>query len=202
MALLVELAQAERKPLDLDLAHALVEPYTLEQVTGLVEYTRQSTSLRDPLAFAISRLRSGELPVVAIPFDYAHGKPEPEKLVNQADCRGCGASCYVWDLCRECGQCEDCCQCEAEIVDPALAEAQRVWEAALGELQLQMTRGTFNMWLKPTRVLGRENGVFSIEVDNGHVKDWLENRLLGTVLRTLRGIVKEDVEIRFVVQER
>ncbi len=193
VALLLELAQAERKPLDLALAHELVEPYTLEQVTGLVAYVRQATSLRDPLAFAISRLRSGDLPKVVM--------PEPARPVNQRDCQGCGESYYLWDLCRGCGQCEACCQCAAEVVDPVLAESQQVWEAALGELALQMTRGTFNTWLKPTRVLARENGVFIIGVDNGHVKDWLENRLQTTILRTLQGIVKEDVEVRFVVEE-
>ncbi len=193
VALLLELAQAERKPLDLALAHELVEPYTLEQVAGLVAYVRQATGLRDPLAFAISRLRSGDLPKVVM--------PEPARPVNQRDCQGCGESYYLWDLCRGCGRCEACCQCAAEVVDPVLAESRQVWEAALGELALQMTRGTFNTWLKPTRVLARENGVFTIGVANGHVKDWLENRLQATILRTLQGIVKEDVEVQFVVED-
>jgi len=74
-----------------------------------------------------------------------------------------------------------------------------VWQAALGELQLQMTRETFNTWLKPTRVISYEDGTLIIGVDNGYVKDWLSNRLSATIQRTLTNIVGRTVEVRFVV---
>ena len=74
-----------------------------------------------------------------------------------------------------------------------------VWQAALGELQLQMTRETFNTWLKPTRVMSYEDGTLIIGVDNGYVKDWLSNRLSATIQRTLTNIVGRTVEARFVV---
>jgi chromosomal replication initiator protein len=80
-----------------------------------------------------------------------------------------------------------------------------VWQAVLGELQLQMTRGTFNTWLKPTRILSREDGVFTVGVENDYVKDWLSNRLLATVQRTVASIVGKEtgeVEVRFVVWSR
>ena len=74
-----------------------------------------------------------------------------------------------------------------------------VWQAALGELQLQMTRETFTTWLKPTRVISYEDGTLIIGVENGYVKDWLSNRLLPTVQRTVTSIVGRTVEVRFVV---
>ena len=74
-----------------------------------------------------------------------------------------------------------------------------VWQAALGELQLQMTRETFNTWLKPTRVISYEDGTLIIGVDNGYVKDWLSNRLSATIQRTVTNIVGRTVEVRFVV---
>jgi chromosomal replication initiator protein len=74
-----------------------------------------------------------------------------------------------------------------------------VWQAALGELQLQMTRETFSTWLQPTRVISYEDGTLIVGVENGYVKDWLGNRLLTTIQRTVANIVGRTVEVRFVV---
>ena len=76
---------------------------------------------------------------------------------------------------------------------------QQIWRAALGELQLQMTQGTFDTWLKPTSVLAYEDGTFIIGVRSGYIKEWLENRLLTLIKRTLVGLVGHQVEVRFVV---
>jgi chromosomal replication initiator protein len=76
---------------------------------------------------------------------------------------------------------------------------EKVWQAALGELQLQMTKATFDTWVKQTHVVAYEDGTFIIGVQNGYAKDWLENRLMGTVKRTLAGILNRSVEVRFTV---
>jgi chromosomal replication initiator protein len=81
-------------------------------------------------------------------------------------------------------------------------KAEQVWQAALGELQLQMTKATFDTWVKNTSVVSAEDGTYVIAVQNGFAKDWLENRLLTIIKRTLIGIVGHAVEIKFVVQTR
>jgi chromosomal replication initiator protein len=77
--------------------------------------------------------------------------------------------------------------------------ADQIWQAALGELQLQMTRATFDTWVKNTHVISYEDGTFIIGVHNAFTKDWLENRLLTTIKRTLVGIVGRSVEVKFTV---
>jgi chromosomal replication initiator protein len=77
---------------------------------------------------------------------------------------------------------------------------EKVWQAALGELQLQMTKATFDTWVKQTHVVAYEDGTFIIGVQNGFAKDWLENRLHATIQRTLVSILNRSVEVRFVVQ--
>ena len=79
---------------------------------------------------------------------------------------------------------------------------RNVWQAALGELQLQMTKATFDTWVRNTRLVSCQDGVFVIGAQNEFTRDWLENRLLTTVERTLVGIVGHPVEVRFVVNER
>lgn len=62
-----------------------------------------------------------------------------------------------------------------------------------------MTKATFNTWLKDARLLGQEEDEYIIGVRNDYAKDWLENRLHDTILRTLSAIVGQPVTLRFVV---
>lgn len=76
---------------------------------------------------------------------------------------------------------------------------ETAWKATLGELELQMTKATFNTWLKDARLLTCTQDEFVIGVRNDYAKDWLENRLQDTILRTLTAIVNHPVRVRFVV---
>lgn len=76
---------------------------------------------------------------------------------------------------------------------------ETAWKATLGELELQMTKATFNTWLKGARLLACEDECFVIGVRNDYAKDWLENRLQDTILRTLTAIMGHRVSVRFVV---
>lgn len=81
-------------------------------------------------------------------------------------------------------------------------KAEQIWQAALGELQLQMTKATFDTWVRDTTVISYEDGSFIIGVHNGFAKDWLENRLLTTIKRTLTAIIGHTVEVKFTVWAR
>jgi chromosomal replication initiator protein len=76
---------------------------------------------------------------------------------------------------------------------------EQIWQAALGELQLQMTKATFDTWFKTSRVVAYEDGTFVIGVSSAYAKDWLENRLSGAVKRTLNGIAGRSVEVRYMI---
>lgn len=76
---------------------------------------------------------------------------------------------------------------------------ENAWKATLGELELQMTKATFNTWLKDTCLLRHQDNLFVVGVRNAYAKDWLENRLRDTILRTLAAIVNAPVDIRFTV---
>ena len=78
-------------------------------------------------------------------------------------------------------------------------KSDQIWPAALGELELQMTQATFDTWLRDSRLLKYEDGMFVVGVKNGYAKDWLENRLFATVQRTLVRLIGKTVEIKFVV---
>ena len=78
-------------------------------------------------------------------------------------------------------------------------QAEQVWQAALGQLQLEMPRATFDTWLRGAAVLTHEDGEYVIGVADAYRKDWLENRLLSTIKRTVGALAGRSVEVRFVV---
>ncbi|HJW84317.1 MAG TPA: DnaA N-terminal domain-containing protein, partial [Anaerolineae bacterium] len=78
---------------------------------------------------------------------------------------------------------------------------EQVWQAALGELQLQMSKPTFDTWVRPTRVYSYEDGEFIIAVPKAYMKDWLESKLSSSIKRSLAGIMGRSVDVTFVVFE-
>ena len=64
-----------------------------------------------------------------------------------------------------------------------------------------MTKATFDTWVRNTRLVSCQDDVFVIGAQHEFARDWLENRLLTTVKRTLVGIVGHLVEVRFVVTQ-
>ena len=81
-------------------------------------------------------------------------------------------------------------------------DPHEAWQAALGELQLQMTRATFDTWVKETSVVSYEDGLFIIAVRSNFAKEWLENRLMSVIKRALAGVMERSVEVRFSVQPK
>ncbi len=77
-----------------------------------------------------------------------------------------------------------------------------VWDAAKGELQLQMTRATYDTWISNTFPIAYEDGTFIIGVHNTYAKEWLEHRLQTIIRRTLIGLTNQTTEVRFVVRPR
>ncbi|HAZ31885.1 MAG TPA: chromosomal replication initiator protein DnaA [Dehalococcoidia bacterium] len=77
--------------------------------------------------------------------------------------------------------------------------AKGVWEAALGMLELQVTKANYQTWLKDSVGLSYKNGQFIVGVQNTFTVEWLEKRLRHLIKKTLSGIVGGPVEVQFQV---
>ena len=77
--------------------------------------------------------------------------------------------------------------------------AERAWEAALGQLQLDLPRASFDTWVRDTELLTYEDGTLVVGVQNPYARDWLEDRLLASVKKILAGLMGRTVEVRFVI---
>jgi len=79
-------------------------------------------------------------------------------------------------------------------------QADKIWQAALGELQLQVNKANFNTWLKGTKGVDYANGVFTVAVPSTFIAEWLKSRLYSMVSRILCSIIGQDIEVQFQVQ--
>jgi DNA-binding transcriptional ArsR family regulator len=84
--------------------------------------------------------------------------------------------------------------------EPAPAEALRLWAYCLNELQLQMTRATFDTWLRGSQVVQAGEGYLTIAVRHAYAVDWLQNRLMPVIQRTVARHARGDVKITFVAR--
>ena len=78
-------------------------------------------------------------------------------------------------------------------------QAERLWQAALGQVQLEIPRASYETWVRDAELLAYEDGEFIIGVRNAYARDWLEGRLLPTFKRILAGLADRTVGVRFVV---
>jgi len=79
-------------------------------------------------------------------------------------------------------------------------QADKIWQAALGELQLQVSKANYNTWLKDTRGLDCSDGVFTVAVPTAFIVEWLKSRLHPVVCRIVSTIVGRNINVLFQVQ--
>ena len=71
-------------------------------------------------------------------------------------------------------------------------DAVQAWQSALGQLQMEMPKASYDTWVRDTRIASYEDGLFTVMVRNAYARDWLESRLSSTVKRLLMGIMNRD----------
>ncbi len=75
---------------------------------------------------------------------------------------------------------------------------KQLWSAALGELQLAVTKANYDTWFKDTQVVSEEDDVFMIGVPNAFAREWLESKYRNQVRETLKRLLSRTVDVRFV----
>lgn len=78
-------------------------------------------------------------------------------------------------------------------------KAEQAWQAAMGQLQIEMPRAAYDTWVRYAEFLTYEDGCFIIGAPNAYACDWLQSRLSGAVSRLLSGLMGRSVQVRFTV---
>jgi chromosomal replication initiator protein len=77
--------------------------------------------------------------------------------------------------------------------------AKEIWEAALGELQLQVNKPNYQTWFKGTEGLACDGDQFLVGVPNAFVAEYLEKNQRSLIEKTLIGLIHHGVNARFQI---
>jgi chromosomal replication initiator protein len=75
--------------------------------------------------------------------------------------------------------------------------AREIWEAALGELQIQVTKSNYRTWLEKTEGLSYHNNHFVVGVPNAFVAEYLNQNQHSLIEKTLIGLTQADIKVTF-----
>ena len=75
----------------------------------------------------------------------------------------------------------------------------QIWDAALGELQLQVARPAFETWLRDTDGVAHRDGEFIVGTANAFVSEMLEHRMYPLIERAIEHVIGEPTAVRFQV---
>ena len=76
---------------------------------------------------------------------------------------------------------------------------QEIWDIALGEIQVQVSRPNFRTWFKTTSGLAYAASVFTIGVPNTFAAEYLEKNQRSLIEKVLLGITGPGVSVTFQV---
>ena len=76
---------------------------------------------------------------------------------------------------------------------------QEMWNAVLGELQLQVPKPSYETWLRGTTGMAVSDEALVVQTPNAFVSEMLDTRMYSLISRCLEGITGDPLEIRFEV---
>lgn len=80
--------------------------------------------------------------------------------------------------------------------------AKEIWEAALGELQIQVSKPYYRTWLEKTVGLSYQDNQFTVGVPNTFVAEYLEQNQRSLIEKTLIGLTCQDTRVLFQINSR
>jgi len=76
---------------------------------------------------------------------------------------------------------------------------EELWKIVLNDMELSLSRAHFTTWFKNTSVLSQDTNSILVSVPNGFIKEWLENKFKKRILDSIRCIVPEIREVKYVI---
>lgn len=78
-------------------------------------------------------------------------------------------------------------------------EKNQLWEKALAEIELSVSRPNFLTWFQNTNIAEHNNDVVVINVPNTFVKEWLSNKYHKIIIKALRTISPTIRNVEYVI---
>jgi chromosomal replication initiator protein len=79
-------------------------------------------------------------------------------------------------------------------------QAHQLWQAVLGDMQVRLSKGAFENWLRHTTIVGFEDDTATVAAANTFSASTLQARYASQIEQTISDIVGRPIQVRFVVQ--
>ncbi|MHB9095229.1 MAG: chromosomal replication initiator protein DnaA [Eubacteriales bacterium] len=78
-------------------------------------------------------------------------------------------------------------------------EVEEIWQKALEIMEKQISKPSFETWLKSAKPFQFQNHTMTIEVPNDFAKDWLESRYYDLIKDSLEEVVNHEISLSFIL---
>ena len=78
-------------------------------------------------------------------------------------------------------------------------DLDQLWQSTLGEMEIQLSRANFAMWMKNSSLVDKKDGVFYVALPNNFAKEWVEGKYQKNILSILRSRDESIKKVEFVV---
>jgi chromosomal replication initiator protein len=80
-----------------------------------------------------------------------------------------------------------------------LLDNKKLWDSALNEIELSLSKANFGTWFKNTHIIKNDDGIIYIGVPNAFVRDWLMTKYHKFILKALREIEEGVRSIEYTI---
>ncbi len=78
-------------------------------------------------------------------------------------------------------------------------DTKKIWEDALVDIELSVSRANFSTWFKGTHIVKIEDGTVYIGVPSQFYKDWLADKHHKTILKALRSVEPNTRGVEYII---
>lgn len=77
-----------------------------------------------------------------------------------------------------------------------------IWDKVLQILATELSKPSFETWLKSTKAIALEGDTLVVQVPHDLARNWLESRYQALIVRTVRAVTEDDLQLRFTTPDR
>ncbi len=74
-----------------------------------------------------------------------------------------------------------------------------IWQTTLSEMSKELTKPSFETWLRSTRPVSLTNDCLVIEVPNDFTKEWFETRYRDLIQKTVKKVTLKEYQVTFTI---
>ncbi|MSR73391.1 chromosomal replication initiator protein DnaA [Candidatus Parcubacteria bacterium] len=80
-------------------------------------------------------------------------------------------------------------------------DSKKLWESVLVDVEINVSKASFNTWFKDTFIYKLEDGVAYLSVPNAFVKQWMVDKYHGSILKSLRALSENIRSLDYIVNK-